>query len=1079
MSNYVSLHTHSEYSLLDGLSRFKDLLAKCKEWEMPALAITDHGSMYGAIKFYLAAKEAGIKPIIGVEAYQAEKSRFDKTSANRDQSHLILLAKNFEGYKNLMKMVTIANLEGFYYKPRLDWEVLEKYHEGVICTSACASGLVARYLEADDVKKAEEAALRLQSIFGKENFYLEIQHHDGLDEINKIFDKIVKMSRKLGIPMVATNDSHYTNKDDAEGQETLLCIQTQKTWLDKNRPLSMIDVPDFYFKSPEEMSKVFAQYPDALENTLKIAEQVDIEIPMDLYIFPHYPLPKGETYDSFLAKMVEEKIPTRYTKKTPEVAERIKHELDIIKLKGFSSYFLIFEDFTRWSMEHGIRHNCRGSAAGSIVSYILGISTLNPLEYKLPFERFLHEFRPTPPDIDMDLSDDGREMVIDYVRGKYGEDKVAQVITFGTMEARAAVRDTARALGYPYAVGDRLAKLIPIGSQGFPMTFKRALEMVPELKKAYDNEPDTKKIIDYAKKLEGVVRHASVHAAGVVIADKEITEYTPLQLDPKGGKVITQYDMYSLDLNVSKHAVGLLKMDFLGLRNLAILGHSVQFVKQNQDIDVDLDRIPQDDKAVYEMISKGETTGVFQLESGGMRKLAKELKPSVIYDLGAMVALYRPGPMEIIPDFIKRKRHPDTVTYLHPALKPILEETYGLIIYQEQVMQIAHQLGGYSMAEADGFRKAMGKKKPELMKIEGEKFKAGMIKNGYSKDLAEKLFTLIEKFAAYGFNKAHSASYGLVAYQTAYMKIHYPIEYMTAMLTAESRGNTGDIKDEKVQMCIDECRRMKVPVLPPDINKSGVEFGIEGKAIRFGLSAIKNVGAAAIESILKARDADGPFRSLTDFARRVDLQKVNRKTLESLIKAGAMDQFGKRAAMLAALDKVITESHKLAKQISSGQTGLFDLGSEDRPKEKAEAKTFDLPDIDESPKDELLLWEREYLGFYLSEHPAQKALEKILDMITHEISELTPELHVGKMVTTGGMISSIRQVLTKKNNEEMAFVTLTGRDGSKLDCVIFPKLYKNGAKDICTENTVVICTGKVDNRDEKISLIVDTFKKVG
>ncbi len=1091
MSSYVSLHTHSEYSLLDGLSKFKDLLAKAKEWEMPALAITDHGTMYGAIKFYLAAREAGIKPVIGVEAYQAQNSRLDKSGAGRDQHHLILLAKNYTGYKNLMKMVTIAHLEGFYYKPRIDWEVLEKHHEGIIATSACNMGLVGTSLEKDDWKKAEEIANRYREIFGPENFFLEIQHHEGLEKINQIYEKIVKLSRKLSIPLVATNDSHYTRKDDAPGQETLLCIQTQKTWLDKNRPMSMIDVPDFYFKSPAEMEKAFAQYPDALENTLKIADMVDLEIPIDQYIFPHFPLPEGETYDTYLAKLVEERIPTRYSKKTGAVADRISHELGIIKLKGFSSYFLVFEDFTRWSMEHGIRHNCRGSAAGSIVSYILGISTLDPLEYKLPFERFLHEFRPTPPDIDMDLSDDGRDLVIEYVRQKYGADKVAQVITFGTMEARGAVRDVARALGYPYAVGDRLSKLIPPGSQGFPMYIDRALEMVPELKAAYDNEEDTKKVIDMAKKVEGVARHASVHAAGVVIADKDITEYTPLQFDPRGGKIITQYDMYSLDLNVSKHAVGLLKMDFLGLRNLAILGHSVQFVKDNQGINVDLDKIPQDDEEVYKMISKGDTTGVFQLESGGMRKLAKDLKPSVIYDLGAMVALYRPGPMEIIPEFIKRKNRPETVTYLHSSLKPILEETYGLIIYQEQVMQIAHQLGGYTMAEADGFRKAMGKKKPELMKIEGEKFKKGMEKNGHPADLSDKLFALIEKFAAYGFNKAHSASYGLVAYQTAYMKFHYPVEYMTAMLTAESRGNTGDAKDEKIQMAIEECRRMKITVLPPDINKSGTEFGIEGPtslkasrgkedkgAIRFGLSAIKNVGVAAIESILKARGLEGPFRSLSDFARRVDLQKVNKKTLESLIKAGAMDAFGKRSAMLSSLEKIVLESHKLAKQISSGQTGLFDAGEETR-QTKTESVGFDLPEMEETPKEEMLLWEREFLGFYLSEHPAQKALEKVVDMVTHEIGELSEDLHVGKNVTTGGLVSGTRKVLTKKNNDEMAFVTLVGRDGTKLDCVIFPKLYNSSGKDLCVENNVLICTGKVDNRDGKLSLIVDTLRKVG
>lgn len=1085
MSSYISLHTHTEYSLLDGLTTNKGLLAKCKEFGMPAVAVTDHGAMYGAVKFYLAAKEAGINPIIGIEAYQAERSRHDKQpGVDKDQYHLILLAKNLTGYRNLMKITTAANLEGFYYKPRLDWEVLEKYSDGIICSTACESGLVGSLIGKNEKLKAQETVRHLEGIFGHENFYLEIQHHPGLDRGNEIYEAIKKLSREMGIPLVATNDSHYTDKEDAEAQETLLCIQTQKTWLDKDRPLSMIDCPDFYIKSPLEMGEIFSEYPDALENTLKIAEQVNLEIPMDKFIQPHFPLPPGETSDSYLEKMVMERLHNRYPEKTREVIDRINHELSIIKKMGFATYFLVVADFTNWALDQGIMRNARGSAAGSIVSYILGISTLDPLHYKLPFERFLHAERPTPPDIDMDLADASREQVIEYVRGKYGEDKVAQIITFGTMEAKAAARDVARALGHPYSVGDRLSKMIPQGSQGFPMSLDRAMELNPELAKAYKEEPETKKIIDLAKKLEGIARHASVHAAGVVIADKDLTEYTPLQRDPRGGKTITQYDMYSLDLNVSKHAIGLLKMDFLGLRNLTILEEAIRFVKENRGETVNLEKIPLDDAEVYKMLSKGDTTGVFQLESGGMRKLAKELKPSVINDLGAMVALYRPGPIEIIPDFISRKKHPETVIYLHDDLRPILEETYGLIIYQEQVMEIAHQMAGYTMTEADGFRKAIGKKKPELMKKEGEKLMAGIIAKGYTKKLADQLFALIEKFAAYGFNKAHSASYGLIAYQTAYMKFHYPVEYMTAMLTAESRGNTGDTKDEKIQMCIDECRRMKLEVLPPDINKSAVEFTIEGKSppagrqgIRFGLSAIKNVGAAAIESILSARSSDGSFRSLSDFARRVDLQKVNRKTLESLIKAGAMDRFGTRAAMLAGLDKLIADSHRLAKQVSSGQTGLFDAaGAEEK---ESQSVSFDLPEMDELPKEQLLLYEREFLGFYLSEHPAQKALEKLSDFVSHEISELSAETHANQSVTVGGVVTAVRRVFTKKNNEEMAFITIQGRDGTKIDCVIFPKLYNgNGGRTYCQEDAVVICSGRVDNRDERLNLVVETIKRL-
>ncbi|MCL4389844.1 MAG: DNA polymerase III subunit alpha [Patescibacteria group bacterium] len=1070
MVKYVSLHTHSEYSLLDGLSRIKDLVAKAKEYEMPAIALTDHGTMHGAIKFYLACKEAGINPIIGVEAYQAQRSRHDKQpGVDKDQYHLILLAKNYTGYKNLMKMVSIAALEGFYYKPRLDWEVLEKYHEGIICTTACEGGLVGSLVGKNERIGAQGTIRKLEEIFGKDSFYLEIQHHPGMDRGNEIYGVISKFSREMGIPLVATNDSHYTDKDDAEAQETLLCIQTQKTWLDKNRPLSMIDYPDFYFKSPQHMADEFAQFPDALENTLKIANDVNVEIPLDKLIFPPFEVPKGETPDSYLEKLVWEHVGDRYETVTPEVKDRINHELKIIEKVGYATYLLVFSDIARWAHEHGIMRNVRGSGASSIVNYIIGTSTLDPIRYRIPFERFLYVGRPSPADIDFDIADAYREQAVEYVRDKYGSDRVAQVITFGTMEAKAAVRDVARALGHPYAVGDRLSKLIPFGSQGFPMTIKHAMELTPELDQAYKNEPETRKIIDLAEKLEGVARHASVHAAGVVIADKDITEYTPLQLDPKGGKIITQYDMYSLDLNVSKHAVGLMKMDFLGLRNLTILGEAVRFVKQYKGItDFDIENISMDDQAVFQMLTKGDTTGVFQLESAGMRKLVRELKPTTAEDLGALVALYRPGPMEIIPDFIKRKSHPELIFYPHDDLRPILEETYGLIIYQEQVMEIANKLAGYSLGESDGFRKAMGKKKPELMKKEGEKFRAGMIKKGYTAKLADQLFGLIEKFAAYGFNKAHSVSYGVIAYQTAYMKLHFPVEYMTAMLTAESRGNTGDTKNEKIQMCIDECRRMKIIVLPPDINKSEVEFGIEGNSIRFGLSAIKNVGAAAIESILAARKNGLPFSSLSDFARRVDLQKVNRKTLESLVKAGAMDKFGKRAAMLAALDKIIKESHNLSKQISSGQTGMFESA-------QAVASSFELPDMEELPKDQLLLFEREFLGFYLSEHPAQKALEKLTEMVTHEISELTADLHLGKIVTIGGLVTGSRRVFTKKNNEEMAFITIQGRDGGKIDCVIFPKLYSNGAKKACDPDSVIVCTGRVDNRDEKLSIIVDSI----
>src|SRR3989338_387865 len=800
MSDFVHLHCHSEYSLLDGLTKIPDLLNRTKELGMDCLGLTDHGAMYGAIKFFLKAKEAGIKPIIGVECYQASRSRFDKQARlDNDQYHLVLLAKDRTGYQNLMKLVTHAHLEGYYYKPRIDMEILREHSEGLICLSGCLNGEIPKLLLNNQDETAEKKARQFLEIFSKNHYYFELQKHPNIPEQDIVNEKLVNLSRKLGVPLVATNDIHYLLNTDAYAQEILLCIQTQRTIMENKRPLSMISSPDFYLKTREEMKGLFIQYPEAIDNTVRIAEMCQTEIELGKWILPKFEVPEGETADTYIKKLSYERINKRYSRITPELEKRLNYELDIISKKGYSTYFLITADFVNWAKEKKIAVGPgRGSAAGSLVAYVLGITDLDPIIHNLPFERFLNPDRPSPPDIDLDFADDRRDEVIAYVTEKYGSDRVAQIITFGTMEARQAIRDVGRALGMPYAQPDRIAKLIPPGAQGFPMTLDKAIQTTPELFQAYQNEEETKNLLDLARKHEGVSRHASVHAAGIVIADQPLTSYTPLQKETKGEKIITQYDMYCLDLNAADgKAVGLLKMDLLGLRNLTILENSIKFVKETQGIEVDLLKIPLDEKKVYELITSGETTGIFQLESGGMRRLARDLKPNKFSDISAMVALFRPVPIEWIPTFIEAKANPKKFKYPHPALKEILSETYGIAVYQEQCMQIAHKLAGYTMVEADKLRMAIGKKKPEVMKKEKEKFISGCIKQGHTKLVAENVFSLIEKFVGYGFNKAHSASYGMIAYQTAYMKAHYPVEFMTAVLAAESRGSSGPTKDDK------------------------------------------------------------------------------------------------------------------------------------------------------------------------------------------------------------------------------------------------------------------------------------------
>ncbi len=1072
MSDFVHLHVHSEYSLLDGLGKLDHLIERAKSFGMDALALTDHGAMYGSFKFYLKAKAAGIKPIIGVETYVAKRSRFDKEAkVDVDPFHLVLLAKNENGYKNLMKLVTHAHLEGYYYKPRIDWELLQKYHDDLICLSACLNGQVPSLLRNNQDEEAQTVAKQYAELFGPQHYYLELQKHPKIPDCDMVNEKLVVLAKKLGLPIVATNDIHYVDPDDAEAQEILLCVQTQHTIIEKNRPLSMIDSPDFYMRSPEEMRGLFIQYPDAIENTKRIADMCDIKLAIGNWILPHFPLPKGEDSPAeYLEKLVWERSPQRYGDITQAIKERITYELDIIKTKGYATYFLIVADFVNWARSRGIAVGPgRGSAAGSVVSYSLGITGIDPFYFKLPFERFLNPQRPSPPDIDLDFADDRRDEVIAYVTARYGDDKVAQIVTFGTMEARGSVRDAGRALGMLYAAPDRIAKMIPPGYQGAPMTIDKALEQSPDLASAYKNEPETKKLLDVARKLEGVARHASVHAAGVVIADKPLVEYTPLQKETRGEKIVTQYDMYT----VGEDGVGLLKMDFLGLRNLTILSQALKFIKVVHKTEIDLSKIALDDKKTFELLSLGETTGIFQLESTGMRRYVKELKPTTVFDLMAMVALFRPGPMQVIPEFIRRKHDPKHITYPDPRLKDVLKQSYGIICYQDDVLLTAITLAGYSWGDADKLRKAVGKKIPSEMKKQKEKFIEGCVKNGINKTKAEEIFHLIEPFAGYGFNKAHAACYAMIAYQTAYLKANFPVEYMTAVLTAESRGTTGPARDEKIARAVEECRRIGIVLLPPDVNASNVEFTIEGGKIRFGLSAIKNVGTAAIESILSAHSAGGSFKSLTDFIRRVDLSKVNRKTLESLIKAGAMDVFGSRAQLLEALLVILEEAHRVRKAVAWGQVGLFDT-DENGSDQLVDA----LPAVAELPKQVLLSYEKELLGYYLTEHPLATVLTRIsVDSATPIVSLAdVNQDSVGSRVTVCGMVTNVKKILTKAGNSEMAFVRIEDL-GGVIELVVFPKIFAK-TSDLWSRDAIVLVSGRVDEKDDRLTILVDDAKRI-
>ncbi len=1076
--DFVHLHVHTEYSLLDGLSKISDLLDYVKEAGMDSVALTDHGVMYGAIEFFKKAKDKDVKPIVGMEAYTTNVDHRLKPERGKFKNfHLLLLAKNETGYKNLMKLSSIGHTEGFYYRPRFDRETLEKHSEGLVCSSACALGEVAQAILEDDYKKARDIASWFLDVFG-EDYYLEVQRHfyeehaknaeneqirtemlKMAENESKINENIIKLSRDLGIPLIATNDAHYIKKEDSEAQDALVCIATGKVVEDLNR-LRYIDSPSFYMTTPEEMYEIFADVPDAVENTVKVAEKCDLEIStLGKWYFPNYKIPGDQDAGDYLREITNKKAPERYKEITAEVQERINHELDIIVQKGYATYFLIMMAMTSWCLEHGIVTNTRGSAAGSIVSYILGITTVDPIKYYLPFERFLNPYRPSPPDIDLDVPDNRRENVIQYIASEYGDDKVAQICTFGRMLSRAAVRDVARVLGYPYEVGDRIAKLIPPPKQGFPVDIPKALRESSELKEAYENDNDTKRILNLAMQVEGNARHVSIHAAAVVVSPTELTDFTPLQRDPSGERGITQYEMHASE------DVGLIKFDILGIRNLAILSDAVDLVKKIEGKVIEIRKVPLDDQKTFEMLGRGETMGVFQLSSSGMTKYLIDLQPERIEDLMAMVALYRPGPMSVIPEYIRRKENPELVEYLDPRMEEYLEASYGLIVYQDDLLFTALKLAGYNWEEADKFRKAVGKKIPEVMAAEKEKFVTGIVDNGQTKEFAEKLWKLFEPFQSYGFNKAHAASYGMVAYQTAYMKANFPSEYMCALMTAESNDT------EKIAQAVNECRRIGINVLSPDVNQSDVAFTIvedneslNNKGIRFGLNAIKNVGEAAVQAILSER-SEGEFLSFADFISRVDNRKVNKRVLESLTKVGAFSKYGNRATLLKSMDEIRS---RVTSSKSKAQRGLF--STEEIKKSTKSAASIQLNEVAEFSEVELQKLERQLLGFSLSAKPIDELLQPLLPMASHRIGEINGE-HVNKNVKIAAVVTEVREIITKKSGKKMAFVKVMDMSGV-IDLVVFPNIYKD-TQTIWIDNHPVLIEGKVDHREDSNSILVD------
>jgi len=1093
---FTHLHLHSHYSLLDGLAKIDDIIDKVKELGMDSVAITDHGTMYGVIEFYEKCKANGIKPIIGCEVYEAIRGMEDKTpNLDGKRFHLILLARNEQGYKNLVKIVTEAHLRGFYYKPRVDFELLEKYSDGLLAMSACLQGHIPHLLLSNKKEEAEEIALRYEKIFGKGNFYLEVQHHPGIPEQARANQMVIELSKKTGIPLVATNDSHYVNRDDAEAQDVLMLINTGADINDKER-LSMLG-DDFSIRSTEEMSEAFKEVPEAISNTQKIVEACNLELKLGEFKLPTFDVPEGKTSESYLRELCYLGIEKKYDihseelksiietalkgkeikleeikdTKLKEVIERMEYELSVINRTGFSGYFLIVQDFVNWAKNNRIVVGPgRGSAGGSIVAFLSNITNVDPLRYNLYFQRFLNPDRISPPDIDLDFTDKRRDEVINYVAEKYGRNKVAQIITFGTMAAKASIRDVGRALGYQYSYCDRIAKMIPLG-----FDLKDALEKVDEFKSLYESDTEAEKLIDLALKIEGCARHASTHACGVVISQNPLDDSVPIQhptQDETG--IVTQYEMHAVE------SMGLLKMDFLGLKNLTIIEETLKRIYAVRGINVDIDRIPLDDPKTFKLLQDGDCVGVFQLESDGMRRYVKQLKPTEIEDIIALVALYRPGPMQHIPEYIKGKHQTKEVKYMHPLLKPILENTYGIPVYQEQIMRIAQDLAGFTLAEADILRKAIGKKIEKLLMEQKDKFVNGMKKNNINERIAVELWHWIEPFARYSFNKSHAACYAIIAYQTAYLKANYPVEYMAALLTAEG----SDL--DRISTLIEECKKMKIEVLPPDINESFSNFSVvpEKYQIRFGLSAVKNVGYNIVELIVNERKKNGHFETIEDFVSRVDAKVLNKKSLESLTRAGAFDNLKERNQILSNLEKLLDWAKKNQKAKENGQRGLFDNSTS-----VSFSNGITLNQVEPANDYEKLMWEKELLGLYISGHPLEK-YRTMLEQQTVSIKKIVNDLNGtatgqrnpfekyyinGETVTIGGIISSIKKIMTKKG-DPMMFIKVQDLTDT-IEVVVFPSMIEKNPYAF-VENKIVSITGRTDTKDGMPKVIASEVEEI-
>jgi len=1073
MQPFAHLHVHSEYSLLDGSAKIKELTARAKEMGMDSLAITDHGVMYGVIDFYKAATAVGIKPILGCEVYVATGSRHVKE--RRDEGnyhHLVLLAENETGYRNLIKLVSIGFTEGFYYKPRVDIEILREHNEGLIALSACQSGVVSKILLQQGYDAGKARALLYNEIFGENNFFLELQDH-GLNDQQQLNPQLIRMSQETNIPLVATNDVHYIEASDTKAHDILLCIQTQKTILDENR--MSYDSDQFYLKSPEEMYALFPYAKEALENTQKIADRCNLHIEFNNYKLPKFDVPAGKTASQHLKEICQAGLTQRYGEDAEKNQERLDYELNIISTMGFDDYFLIVADFIKYARDNKIMVGPgRGSGAGSIVAYALKITDVDPIPYNLLFERFLNPERVSMPDFDIDFCYERRQEVIDYVIRKYSVDHVAQIITFGTMKARAATRDVGRALAMPYADVDRVAKMIPTD---LGMTLEKALKMSPDLKAAYDEEDDTRNLLDMSMRLEGLPRHSSTHAAGVVICDKPVSEYIPLNTND--GVITTQFPMGTVE------ELGLLKMDFLGLRTLTVIRIAAEEVERNKGIEIDLDHWKYDDPKVYEMISQAKTSGVFQLESSGMTSFMKDLQPESLEDLTAGISLYRPGPMDFIPKYVKGKRNPKKVTYMHEKLKPILEATYGCIVYQEQVMQIVRDLAGYSLGRSDLIRRAMSKKKADVMDEERKNFVYGLeqenvpgcIKNGIPEKAAMQIFDAMMDFAAYAFNKSHAACYAVIGYQTAWMKCYYPVEFMAAIMTSVMDSS------DKVAGYIRECKKMGIPLLPPDVNEGYAAFSVSGDSIRFGLSSIKGVGRGAIDALVVEREANGKFTGISDFIRRVSGHDLNKRALESLIRSGAFDSLGgKRSQYAAVFSNIVDGLAQTKKSTVVGQLSLFDVAPEE---EANDFQNDDLPNIAEFPKRQMLHDEKELLSVYVSGHPladyenvlrgytSTTSLDFVADESIDEDGEdgtKQAAMKDGDRITYGGMITAKSVKFTKADNKAFCFLTVEDMYGA-IEVIVFSKMYEKIGSRLQVEQVLII-QGRVNAREDEATKIV-------